>query len=136
MKLFKKMKDGGAESTVTGYWLCEFKRAFSIVLVKFEGKSREAYHSHAFNCWNWLIKGELHERFVPDSEWTRQNDIYIVYKPSWRPFFIGRDRFHKVDSATPVSWVLSIRGPWADKWKEWLPKENRYRTLTHGRVEV
>lgn len=41
MKLFKKMKDGGKESTVTGYWLIECKSLFSIVLLKFEGDSRE-----------------------------------------------------------------------------------------------
>ena len=57
MKLFKKMKDGGPHSTVTGYWLIEWKAVFSIVLLKFEGKSRETFHTHAFNCISWLISG-------------------------------------------------------------------------------
>ena len=50
MLLFKKRKDGGLESTVTGYWLIDRKKFFSILLFKFEGKSREAFHTHAFNC--------------------------------------------------------------------------------------
>lgn len=131
MKFFKKMKDGGAESTVTGYWLVEIKSLFSIVLLKFEGKSREAYHEHAFNCWNWLISGKLFEIWrVPSGSRSR------VYLPSIIPFFIGRNRFHKVDSMTDTSWVLSFRGPWKSTWKEYLPNEGRERTLTHGRVEV
>jgi hypothetical protein len=122
------MKDGGAESTVTGYWLIEIKSLFSIVLLKFEGKSREAYHEHAFNCWNWLIKGELVEHLFGGGR--------RYYEPSTRPFFIGRKDYHKVNSITPTSWVLSFRGPWKSTWKEYLPNEGRERTLTHGRVEV
>jgi hypothetical protein len=135
MKFFKKMKDAGTESTVTGYWLVEIKSLFSIVLLKFEGKSREAYHEHAFNCINWLLKGELHE----DRMWYHTvNQIsheYRNYSPSWKPFFILRRDWHKVDS-NKTSWVLSIRGPWNKTWREYLPDENKERTLTHGRIEV
>lgn len=140
MKFFKKMKDGGAESTVTGYWLIEWKKAFSIVLVKFDGKSREAYHEHAFNCWNWLLKGHLAESITEDPTTQKPGELRALrlklYLPSWKPFFVGRDRFHKVDSLVPVSWVLSFRGPWADTWREYLPYEDRVCTLTHGRIEV
>ena len=132
MKLFKKMKDGGAESTVTGYWLCEFKSLFSIALMKFEGSSRNAYHEHAFNCTNWLIKGTLWETKIdPETKLKR----FRWFKPSFKPFKIYRTDFHKVD-AGKCSWVLSFRGPWAKTWREYLPAENRVRTLTHGRVEV
>lgn len=139
MKFFKKMKDGGAESTVTGYWLIEIKSLFSIVLLKFEGKSREAYHEHAFNCWNWLLKGRLYEYIRAQDRVIGPGEISCgsigIYNPSWKPFFIGRNRFHKVDSQN-TSWVLSFRGPWSKTWKEYLPEENRERTLTHGRVEI
>ena len=130
MKFLKKMKDGGAESTVTGYWLVEIKDWFSIVLLKFEGKSREAYHTHAFNCWNWLIRGALKEsRICGDSRYYQDNN-------SSRFFKITKDDFHKVDSISPVSWILSFRGPWDDTWKEYLPQEDRFRILTHGRHEI
>lgn len=135
MKFFKKMKDGGAESSVTGYWLCEIKSLFSIVVLKFEGKSREAYHSHAFNCINWVVKGKL----VEDRMWHHTihkiNHNITTYLPSLKPFFILRDNFHKVDSIG-TSWVLSFRGPWNNRWFEWLPEKDRYRELTHGRREI
>jgi hypothetical protein len=137
MKFFKKMKDGGAESTVTGYWLIELKSLFSVVLLKFEGKSREAYHTHAFNCLNWLIKGRLVEKLL-DKRILPNNEEYTLeryYQPSLKPFIIHRDDFHKVDSIG-TSWVISIRGPWFHLWREYLPNENRYRTLTHGRKEI
>ena len=136
MKFFKKMKDGGTESTVTGYWLIEWKRLFSIVLIKFEGESRDAYHEHAFNCVNWLLKGKLFEQRLPDLEkqksWLR---FTKWYHPSWRPFIIRREHMHKVDSIG-TSWVLSFRGPWAKTWREYLPNEDRTRTLGHGRHEL
>jgi hypothetical protein len=135
MKFFKKMKDGGAESTVTGYWLVEMKSLFSIVLIKFEGKSREAYHSHAFNCINWVLKGELREDRMWHHTIHKINHSYRRFVPSLKPFFILRDDFHKVDSVG-TTWVLSFRGPWADRWHEWRPAEDRYVTLTHGRKEV
>lgn len=137
MKFWKKMKDGGAESTVTGYWLIEAKSLFSIVLIKFEGKSRDAFHEHAFNCVNWLIKGKLFEqRLSPNREKYGTDVRFTKWRfPSWKPFVIRREDFHKVDS-DETSWVLSFRGPWVDTWKEYLVGEKRFRTLTHGRKEV
>ncbi len=128
MKFLSKMKDGGSESTVTGYWLIEIKSLFSVVLLKFEGRSRQAYHTHAFNCLNWLLRGKLTETFV-DGKPQRH------YSPSPLPFAIKRSDFHKVDS-DGTSWLLSIRGPWSEQWKEYLVEEDRYRNLTNGRVEV
>lgn len=55
MKIFRKMKDGGGDSTVTGYFLIEIKSLFSVVLLRFDGESRDAYHEHAFNCVSWLL---------------------------------------------------------------------------------
>ena len=127
MKFFKKMKDGGGESTVTGYWLIEMKSLVSIVLLKFEGESRDAYHEHAFNCLNWLISGNLYE--------MQLNGKHRWWTPSLIPFIIRRTDFHKVDSGG-ISWVLSLRGPWVKTWKEYLPEENRERILTNGRIEV
>lgn len=121
------MKDGGPESTVTGYWLVEIKSLFSICLLKFEGKSREAFHSHAFNSIAWVIKGKLTENMLDG----RVN----IHSPSFKPFYVTREDFHKVDS-DGTTWVFNIRGPWAKKWEEYLPLESRFRTLTNGRIEV
>ena len=40
---------------------------FSIALLKFEGISREAYHTHAFGAISWLLKGMLVEEFLDNS---------------------------------------------------------------------
>ena len=128
MKLFARRKDGGGESTVTGYWLIEVKSLFSICLLRFDGASREAFHNHAFNCFSWVLKGELIENFLDGRE--RQHPA------SWRPFVTRRTDFHKVSSVQGSTWVLSFRGPWASRWREWRPLEGRLVTLTHGRREV
>lgn len=130
MKLLTKRKDGGQESTVTGYWLIEIKCLFSICLLKFEGRSRDVYHTHAFNCFSWVLRGALRETFVC------YNYNEKTHKASWLPFMTRRGDFHKVDSVTPVTWVLSFRGPWAQRWQEYDPKSGSFTHLTHGRVEL
>jgi hypothetical protein len=132
VKLFYKGKDGGPESTVTGYWLIEWKGGFSIALLRFEDGSREAFHNHAFNAISWLLSGKLVEETRHD---TSVYDYITQYVPSLFPILTNRERMHKV-SSIGTSWAITFRGPWSDTWEEYLPQEDRYRTLTNGRVEV
>ena len=131
MKLFKKSHDGGPDSGVTGYWLIENKKLFSICLLRFSEGSREAFHSHAFNAYTWWLKGEVEEQFLDDTK------NHIIWKPSIRnwlfPKFTPRWNFHKI-IGLKTSWALSIRGPWDDTWKE--HRNGNTYTLTSGRVLV
>lgn len=132
MKFFTKRKDGGPESTVTGYWLAEIKSLFSVVLLKFEDGSRDAYHDHAFNSLNWVLKGKVVEHTLqPDNRGL--TSYQTIYKPSLKPILTSRERFHKVVSKG-TTWVFSIRGPWVDKWHELI--DDGFVTLTHGRKIV
>jgi hypothetical protein len=127
MKLLFKSKDGGKESSVTGYWLIESKSLFSVVLLKFEGKSREAYHTHAFNAVSWLLNGSLIEYF-------KGVGADKIYTASLTPIVTTRDTFHKV-SSVGNSWALSFRGPWTETWKEYTTTDDEY-LLTNGRVRI
>lgn len=129
MKFLRKMKDGGLDSTVTGYWLIEAKGLFSIVLLKFEGKSREAFHTHAFDAISWLLSGSLTETV----KLTRRTTYNRYYKPSLKPIKTLKNRFHKV-SSDGTSWVLSFRGPWDKTWIEESGGETY--TLKQGRERV
>lgn len=102
MKILFKGKDGGPESNVTGYWLFESKRFGSIVLLRFDKGSREAYHNHAFNALSWVLnrKGLLHE-FVLDVD-TQTVASIDVLKPSLKPIFTARDRMHKVNTQKKI----------------------------------
>lgn len=135
MRLFKFAKDGGHLSKVWGLFIIEWKRAFSVVLLKFEDGSREAFHSHAFNAWSWVLWGQLNEARITGTPDAGGDLIKTTFKPSLRPIFTARDNFHKVNSVG-TTWVISFRGPWADTWLEYIPAENRTITLTHGRKEV
>jgi hypothetical protein len=126
MKFLSISKDGGEESNVWAYWLIEIKPLFSIALLRFENGTREAYHSHAFNCISWLLSGGLGEEFALGYP-VRQ------YQPSIKPIITKRETFHKVYSRGR-SWVLTFRGPWKDTWLE--HKNNTETTLTHGRKVV
>lgn len=123
--LFFTSKDGGKESTVYGFWIAEFKKLFSIVLLRFEGESREAYHNHAFNSISWVLKGKLTEQHY--------GGRVSVHTPSLIPIVTLRDTFHKVHSSGTTI-VLSFRGPWVDFWHEYVSGEKV--TLTHGRKIV
>jgi hypothetical protein len=128
VKFFRKAKDGGPKSTVTGYWLAEIKSLFSIVLLKFEDGSRDEYHDHAFNSVNWILKGKVEEQFPGSYQLGT-----VEYSPSLKPVVTPRARMHRVVSKG-TTWVLSFRGPWAETWKEYNPRTKEYTTLGHGRV--
>jgi hypothetical protein len=139
MKLFTRMKDGGPESRVTGHFLIESKSLFSIALLKFEDGSREAFHSHAFNAWSWVLKGHLIEEVMfkhtaSGGGWLSAQRTFH-YLSSFRAIFTGRNRFHKV-SSIGTTWALTFRGPWVKEWNEFLPAENQLLTLTNGRKVV
>lgn len=121
MKFKFNHKDGGPESRVWMYGL-EIKNWFSILLLRFEDGSREAFHSHAFNAVSWLLSGALIEAFLHPARPGRSGgvDIGLLHVPRWRPIFTRRQTFHKVRSLGRT-WVLSLRGPWAQTWEEAVP---------------
>lgn len=127
MKLFRKAKDGGPKSTVTGYWLIEWKSLFSVVLLRFDHGSRDDYHDHAFNSLNWVIRGRVREQMLDQS--------VSDYSPSFIPVLTKRETFHRVVSKG-TTWVFSLRGPWKEDWHEYDPKKGKFSTFTHGRIEV
>lgn len=130
-------KDGGAESHVYAYGL-ECKALFSVLVLKFEDGTRDAYHSHAFDAVSWVLgPGSLHEIALPPSPAVPRGALSTTtyYEPSWRPIHTARETLHRVRSIGRT-WVLTLRGPWLDTWTEAVPsREGKYepRTLTHGR---
>lgn len=127
MRFLFGAKDGGSESHVYMYGL-ESKGLGSILALRFEDGSREAFHSHAFGAVSWLLTGCLIER-------VREPFVgRVTYWPSLRPILTARARMHKV-SSVGRSWVFSLRGPWAKTWQEIRPIEGQV-TLTHGRRRV
>lgn len=127
MKLLSWGKDGGQDSTVWGLFF-EIKWLFSIVLLRFENGTRDAYHSHAFNCVSWVLKGKLIENHLTDLLDMPPD----VHTPSLKPVITHRHTFHKVESVGRT-WVISFRGPWAKTWLEYDPSTNKMVQLTHGR---
>lgn len=125
-KFFRVSYDGGKYSGVTGYWLIEWKPVFSIVLLKFNKGTRDAYHEHAFDAWTFWLKGKVKEEFQDGSE-------SIVWTPSIKPKFTPRSNFHRIN-ALETSWALCFRGRWKKTWKEELNGD--LYTLTHGRNKV
>lgn len=143
MKLFKRMKDGGPNSRVWGYFLVEWKPVFSIALLHFKDGTREAYHSHAFNAISWVLWGRLTEDQLgrvrlPEGEsdpdaWSWV-DEEKVYRPSIFPVITLRSNLHKVRSRKNT-WVFTVRGPWTDRWIE-VQETGRSVLMTHGRKVV
>ena len=131
MKLFTKCKDGGRDSPVDAYVLVEIKGLFSIMFLKFNKGSREAYHTHAFNAWTWFIKGDLQEQRI-----VGEGDLVLhKYEKTLLPKCTKKDNLHRV-VAWKDSWCFTLRGAWDDTWKEYLPDTKEYITLTHGRKVV
>jgi len=127
MKFLQFGTDGGKDSGVTGFWICEIKWLFSIVLLHFKKGSRENYHSHAFNAYSFFISGMVEEQLL--------NDSPIIWTSSWYPKYTPTSTFHRVN-ALENTWCLSFRGPWSKYWYEYAPKNNEYIQLTNNRTIV
>ncbi len=127
MKILSYGKDGGKLSTVSGFWFVEIKSLFSIVLLRFDKGSRESFHTHAFNAITWWLTGEVEEFY--------QEGGSKVWRPSLKPKYTPRSCFHKI-FANKVSYAISFRGPWVNKWKEYTAATGSEITLTHGRLVV
>lgn len=123
--IFKKAKDGGPQSPVDAYFLCEFKGLFSIALLKFNKGRRESFHSHAFNAWTWFLYGSLIEESIDGQ--------FHWYTRSLLPKVTRRKKMHRVE-ANKDSWCFTVRGPWTKDWQEIDKERNVKTTLTHGRI--
>jgi hypothetical protein len=126
MKFLCKCKDGGPLSRVWAYILFESKIFGSVILLKFEDGSREAFHSHAFNAISWVLKGKL-------TEYRYSRTLPKTFTRSLIPIYTSRHNFHMVVSEGRT-WAITFRGPWTKYWHEIVDK--KFITLTHGRVEV
>lgn len=102
MKLFHRAKDGGPESTVTGYWLIEWKSVFSIALLRFAEGSRSAYHNHAFNAISWVLKGHLREEIC--------GGPVRYYHPSLLSIITLRSTFHRAGWHVALGGGVLLRG--------------------------
>ena len=127
MRLFSKAPDGGPDSPVQAYFLCEFKGFFSIALLKFHKGGREAFHSHAFHALTWFLKGDMIEETLEGSS--------NRYRKSLFPKFTSKDNMHRV-LANKDSWCFTIRGPWQNTWSEYDKSTNTVTVLTNGRTIV
>jgi len=127
MKFMQFGTDGGKDSGVTGFWLCEIKGLFSIALLHFKKGTRENYHSHAFNAYSFFIKGKVEEQHLDEDP--------IIWEPSIRPKYTPRSTFHRVN-ALEDTWCLTFRGPWSKSWYEYNPSSEEYIELTNGRKVV
>jgi quercetin dioxygenase-like cupin family protein len=124
MRFLETSKDGGPESHVTGFFIVEIKPLFSIVLLKFAKGTREAFHSHAFNALTFWLKGKVKEHLL-------NGEGHYWYAGDLK--YTARNCFHKVE-AIEDTWALSLRGPWVNKWREFI--NGKFITLTHGRKVV
>jgi hypothetical protein len=125
-------KDGGPESHVYMYGV-ESKRFGSLLALRFEDGSREAFHSHAFNCISLVVTGCLLEQWLVGTYPT--STLMMPAHTAGKVIRTYVDTFHQVFSLGRT-WVLTLRGPWRSSWQEYLPAEDRYVTLTHGRKEA
>lgn len=135
MKILRGKKDGGPESNVT-MWGVESKRLGSILVLKFEKGSREAFHSHAFDAVSYLLSGKLGE--IIRERVVAGGDLHTVHRlrlhqPSGVPIVTPRELMHQVHGLVQESWVLTFRSPWQPTWEDWPSASATPNTLGWGR---
>jgi hypothetical protein len=127
-------KDGGPESRVR-MWGIESKHLGSLLVLRFEEGTREAFHTHAFNAWSWVVCGWLWEYTLPakGQDWHEEQQDVDYHGRGWRPIYTDRRTFHKVAGGSRGAWAITVRSPWWEGWREYDPRARAQTKLTHGR---
>ena len=122
---FKTSYDGGPNSGVSGFWLIEWKMVFSLVFLKFNKGTREAYHNHAFSALTfWIWGGPVTEHHIDGTK--------IDWYPSLFPKYTPKTCFHKIETHNDT-YAFCIRGPWDETWKEYREIDDLFIKFGHGR---
>lgn len=134
MRFLWGSKDGGPESRVR-MWGIESKHWGSLLLLRFEPGTRESFHTHAFKSWSWVLAGSLAEQVLQEKgpTWTPDETVWHGYYPSRRPVHTDRRTFHRVAGGPDGAWVLTVRGPWWEGWREYNPATGEQVKLSNGR---
>lgn len=110
---FKKKDIKLGEQLVSELTILEYKKWFSLKLFHFhktEG-SQDRFHTHAFNAYSFLIKGDYTEEVI-------ENDKIVKLKRSRkRVLFIPKDTYHRITKSNGCYTVL-LTGSWGNKFKE------------------
>lgn len=135
MRFLWGSKDGGPESRVR-MWGIESKRWGSLLLLRFEEGTREAFHTHAFTSYSWVLRGALVEQTLQEKgpTWRPDKTTWAGFGPSLTPIHTDRRRFHRVAGGRDGAWVLTVRGMWWEGWREFDPATGEQTKLASGRV--
>lgn len=142
-------KDGGPESRVR-MWGFEQKDLCSVLVLRFEEGTREAFHTHAFNAWSWVLAGNLIEQTLPEKDrhaWEEFERTGGGPRPHvtwagfgtpwdtgiWAPIYTDRRRFHKVAGGSRGAWAITFRSRWWTGWREYDPTTGKQTKLANHR---
>jgi hypothetical protein len=110
--LKKKRIDLG-EQSITELTLLEYKKWFSIKLFNFHksGGVQDRFHTHAFNAYSFLLKGDYTEEVLED------NKIIKCLRSRSKALFIPKDSYHRITRSKGCVTLL-VTGPWGETFKE------------------
>lgn len=111
--LFKKKDIKLGEQLVSELTILEYKKWFSLKLFYFhktEG-AQDRFHTHAFNAYSFLIKGDYIEEVIED------NKIKKIKRSRKKLLFIPKDTYHRITKSEGCYTVL-LTGRWGSRFKE------------------
>jgi hypothetical protein len=107
------------QQNVTEWTLLEYKKFFSIKLFHFHktNGSQDRFHTHAFNAYSILLKGNYIEEVIKD------NQIIPLNRNRKIILFIPKDNYHRITKSKGC-WTLLFTGSWGKTFKELRETEN------------
>lgn len=107
------------------FTVIEIKYLFGIIVNIFNTENQDRFHSHAFNAFSLMLKGNYKEDVIlPDGS--------VITKLIEKSRFIPRNYIHKITKSTQNAMSITFEGPWESIWNEYFD-DKRVKTYSWGR---
>ena len=132
MIFFKRKRIELGEGHIIQYTLFEHKKIGGIWLYHWKTIEQNRFHTHAFNSYAFLLKGEYTEEVITPEGKIEQRVVNQWMKPRYLPKYYC----HRILEAKPKTWTIVFFGKWGKYWYEYFDDTKTWVKYTWGREKV
>ena len=131
MKLFKRKRIELGEGHIIQYTIFESKYLGGIWIYNWKTILQNRFHTHAFNSYAFLLRGEYTEEVIENGE-VKTKVVNQLFKPR----FLPKNYCHRILEAKPKTWTIVFFGKWIPHWYEYFQDTKTWVKYGWGRKVV
>ena len=129
-KILHKDKIVLGMGSIDRFTLFEFKPLGGIILNRFNTKTQDRFHTHAFPAVSFMLRGYYRECVLQPNGL----EYYVTIKPGIR--YIPTYYNHQILDSSTNALSITVMGPWGWSWSETHAEKKTTRVYTWGRRRI